>query len=197
MKTNRLLLLCAGTLMALTTGAAAHTGHGVMPDMAHGLMHPFGGPDHLLAMVAVGVFAAQLGGQAIWRVPAAFILVMIAGGAAGYLGLPLPMVEQGIGLSVVVLSIAVALGFRPAPVFAMGLVGLFAVFHGHAHGAEGANTVAFLPYAAGFVAATALLHLAGIALSRMADRLGATTASRLKRLIGAVGTVAGVMILAG
>jgi urease accessory protein len=197
MNMKRLALLSAGTLLALTTGAMAHTGHGTGQDLAHGFMHPLGGLDHLIAMVAVGVFAAQLGGRATYLVPVAFVLAMIAGGAAGYAGLPLPLVEQGIGLSVVALSVAVALGVRLPLVLSMGLVGLFAVFHGHAHGAEGADAAAFLPYAAGFVLATSALHIAGIALGLAIDRFGSTVSLNLKRLIGAAGAVAGVMILAG
>lgn len=197
MKTKRLALLLIGTLMALPSVAMAHTGHGTVPDIAHGFMHPFGGLDHLIAMVAVGVFAAQLGGRATWLVPLAFVLAMIMGGAAGYAGLPLPLVEQGIGLSVVMLSIAVALGLKLPLVPSMGLVGLFAVFHGHAHGAEGADAAAFLYYAIGFAAATAALHAAGVALGLALRRFGPTASVQLQRFVGAAGALAGVMILAG
>jgi len=197
MNMKKLALFSIGGLLALTSGAMAHPGHGAAQDLAHGFMHPLSGLDHLIAMVAVGVLAARLGGRATYMVPLAFLLAMIAGGAAGYAGLPLPMVEQGIGLSVVVLSIAVALDYRLPLTLSMGLVGLFAVFHGHAHGTEGANAEAFLPYAAGFIAATSALHIAGIALGLSLDRFGAKSSIYLKRLIGAAGAVAGVMILAG
>mgnify|MGYP003384540846 CR=1 FL=1 len=197
MNIKRLALLSIGALLALSTGAMAHTGQGVAHDLTHGFMHPLRGLDHLIAMVAVGVFAAQLGGRATYFVPVAFVLAMIAGGGAGYAGLPLPMVEQGIGLSVVVLSVAVALGARLPLAISMTVVGLFAVFHGHAHGAEGAGAANFIPYAAGFVLATSTLHIAGIALGRTVDHVGTTLSINLKRWIGAAGAIAGVMILAG
>lgn len=195
MRMNTLVALSIASSLALTTGAAAHSGHGIVPDLAHGFTHPLGGLDHVLAMVAVGVFAAQLAGRATWLVPATFIIMMVAGGIFGYSGLQLPMVEQGIGLSVVALGVLVALGFRPTLIVSMGLVSIFAVLHGHAHGAEGANAAALLPYTAGFVAATALLHLAGIALGLGIERFSATASVSIKRMIGAAGAIAGAVLL--
>ena len=134
-------------------------------------------------MVAVGLFAVNLGGAALWLVPSAFVGTMIFGGMLGYYGWPLPMVEEGIGLSVVVMGLAIALGVRLPTIAAMALVGLFAVFHGHAHGTEGIGLgISFLPYAAGFVAATGLLHVSGIALGLGLDRLGTTPSLVLKRV---------------
>ena len=127
------------TLLALAgfTGAAeAHTGHGHAIGFMHGFLHPLSGLDHMLAMVAVGLFAARLGGKAFWAVPLAFVAMMVVGGAMGMNGFGLPYVEFGIAASVIVLGAAVALDFSLPISAAMGLVGFFALFHGHAHGSE-------------------------------------------------------------
>jgi urease accessory protein len=179
------------------TPASAHIGLGHVAGFTHGFAHPLSGLDHIIAMVAVGLYAANLGGRNIWLVPAAFVATMIAGGALGYAGFPLPLVEVGIGLSVVVMSLAVAAGIRLPTAAAMTLVGLFALFHGHAHGSEGAELASFLPYAAGFVIATTLLHLAGISLGLGLDRLGPDTSVALKRVSGGAGALAGIAILVG
>ncbi|MFT3729985.1 MAG: HupE/UreJ family protein [Hyphomicrobium sp.] len=195
----RKLPLLACTALFMTAGPAfAHVGVGPVDTFSHGFMHPLTGIDHVLAMVAVGLFAANLGGAALWLVPSAFVGTMIFGGALGYYGWPLPMVEEGIGASVVVMGLAIALGVRLPTIAAMALVGLFALFHGHAHGSEGIGIgVSFLPYAAGFVGATALLHITGIALGLSLDRLGETPAAIMKKCAGVAGAIAGVSILAG
>lgn len=185
-----LLALCLTAVPAF-----AHVGVDHVAGLTHGFAHPLGGLDHMLAMVAVGLYAASLGGSALWLVPMAFVGTMIAGGLLGYGGMPLPLVEQGIGLSVVVLGAAIALGVKLPTVAAMALVGLFALFHGHAHGSEGAEIAAFLPYAAGFVVATTLLHGAGIALGLGLDQLGETSSVVFKRAAGVAGALAGVALL--
>lgn len=186
------------TALALMPGAAlAHTGTGAHIDAMHGFLHPLTGLDHILAMVAVGVFAAQLGGRSLWAVPVAFLLAMVAGGAAGYFGASLPMVEQGIALSVIVMGLAVALGVKLPTVAAMVLVGLFAVFHGHAHGAEGAGAGSFAGYAIGFVIATSLLHAAGVLLGKGLRRLEGSLSLNAQRLVGSAGAAAGAAILLG
>ena len=157
-----LLSLAAALLMLAATAAQAHTGVGGTAGFAHGFAHPLGGIDHVLVMVAVGLFAAQLGGRALWLVPLSFVSVMMAGGALGMAGVAMPFVEIGIGLSVVVLGLAVAFGLHLPTAAAMALVGLFAIFHGHAHGAEMPESASGLAYGAGFVLATALLHALGI-----------------------------------
>jgi urease accessory protein len=159
-------------------------------------MHPLGGLDHLLAMVAVGLYAALLGGRALWLVPATFVGVMALGGALGAAGYPLPHVETGIALSVIVLGLAVALRANLPTLAAMALAGLFAIFHGHAHGAEMPADAAAVSYSAGFMLATALLHGAGIAIGLAAGRL-AERGSRAIRLAGGAVALAGVVILAG
>jgi urease accessory protein len=185
-------------LLLLTTGSAfAHVGLGHVETFQAGFFHPLGGIDHVLAMVAVGLYAASLGGAALWLVPCAFVGMMIVGGVIGYSGIPLPLVEQAIGLSVVVMGLAIALGVRLPVAIAMGLVGLFALFHGHAHGSEGAELASFLAYASGFIVATVALHAAGISLGIGLDRLGTAQAGYLRRLAGAVGALAGVSLLFG
>lgn len=153
--------------IVLTAPAAAHTG-GVAGGFAGGIAHPFFGPDHVVAMFAVGLWGAFLGAPAIFLLPIVFPLVMAAGGALGILGIPLPAVETGIAVSAAVLGLMVALAANPPLWVAALLVGIFAVFHGHAHGAElppGADAVA---YSIGFVIATGLLHLLGIAFGLLA-----------------------------
>lgn len=148
--------------MLLATPAPAHTGESAGGFLA-GLSHPVLGPDHVAAMVAVGLWGAFLGQPAIFLLPVVFPLVMAFGGVLGILGVPLPATETGIASSAIVLGLMVALAVRPPLWVAAVLVGAFAIFHGYAHGRElpdGANAVAF---SAGFVIATGLLHLAGIA----------------------------------
>jgi urease accessory protein len=152
----------ASIMMLIATPAFAHTGEGTGGFLA-GLAHPVFGPDHVVAMVAVGLWGAFLGAPAIWLLPIVFPLVMAGGGVLGILGVPLPAVETGIAASAIVLGLMVALAARPPLWAAALLVGAFAIFHGYAHGKElpdGANAVAF---SAGFVIATGLLHLTGIA----------------------------------
>ncbi|WP_019998815.1 HupE/UreJ family protein [Aureimonas ureilytica] len=181
----------------LPTAAFAHTGVGDTAGFLHGFEHPIGGLDHILAMVAVGVFAYVLGGRALWLVPAAFVGVMVVGFALGVAQVDVPFVELGIALSSVVIGGAAALG-RPMPVgVAMALVGVFAVFHGHAHGAEMPETAGGLTYAAGFIAATALLHTAGIALAFGAATLIGRYGRTVARAAGAVFALGGVGVLAG
>jgi urease accessory protein len=147
--------------------ALAHTGEGVGGFLS-GLAHPVFGLDHVVAMMAVGLWGVFLGQPAIWLLPIVFPLVMAFGAVLGIVGVPLPAVETGIATSAIVLGAMVALAARPPLWTAAALVGTFAIFHGYAHGKElpdGANAVAF---AAGFVIATGLLHLTGIAFGQFA-----------------------------
>lgn len=193
--TFRAILSAAAAVLVLIPGvAAAHTGHGDASGFTHGFMHPVGGLDHVLAMLAVGLYAGLLGGRAMWGVPATFVAVMAIGGALGAAGVALPYVEIGIGLSVVVLGLAVALRLPLPMAGAMALVALFAVFHGHAHGAEMPQDASGTAYAAGFMLATALLHGTGIALALAAGRLGGV---RVAQTAGGAMALAGIAILGG
>lgn len=176
--------------------AAAHMGLGGHGGFAHGFMHPVGGLDHVLAMAAVGMLAAHLGGRALWLVPTAFAAMMAAGGLLGFAGAPLPFVEPGIGLSVIALGLLVALRVHIPTVLAMAIAGLFAVFHGHAHGTELPMGSAPAAFAAGFVIATALLHGAGIVLGLGLDRLARTSRNWATRAVGGLMALSGVSLLA-
>jgi urease accessory protein len=195
MLTRRLLALPA-TLALLPTAAMAHTGVGDVGGFAHGFWHPITGLDHVLAMVLIGVLAWQLGGRALWLVPATFVLVMAVGGALGIAGMTLPLVELGIALSVVVLGAAVALGMRAPVAVAMGVAGLFAIFHGHAHGAEMPGDASGLAYGVGFMIATALLHLCGLGLGYLVGAAGDRYAV-VVRSAGGLAAIAGIAILTG
>jgi urease accessory protein len=148
--------------------ALAHPGHDE-GQFIGGLSHPVGGADHLLAMVALGLLAAQVGGRALWALPCAFVGAMIAGGLSGWAGLPFPGVEPMILASVVILGALVAMAARlPLSVMLPGIA-LFGFAHGWAHGAEG-PAHGLIPYAIGFAAATMALHLVGIGAGKLLDR---------------------------
>ena len=190
-------LLAPLLLAAMTASASAHTGHGDASGLAHGFLHPVGGPDHILAMVTVGLLAAQIGGRAIWLVPASFVALMTLGGALGAGGVALPFVELGIGLSVVVLGAAVALRPRAAAPVAMALVGFFAIFHGHAHGAEMPESAGGLAYGVGFILGTAFLHAIGVGAGLAVGRARAGRGEILLRSMGALIALAGAVLLGG
>src|SRR5262252_8257146 len=161
------IVLIAAALLLADLPAFAHSGSS-SGGFAGGFAHPLFGPDHVVAMVAVGLWGALLAAPAIWLLPVVFPLVMAVGGVIGILGIPIPGVEIGIAVSAIVLGAMVAAGARPPLWVAAVLVGAFAIFHGHAHGTElppGADAVAF---SLGFVIATGLLHLAGIAFGLIA-----------------------------
>jgi urease accessory protein len=181
----------------LVGAAEAHTGVGITHGFTSGFGHPMTGVDHILAMVAVGMFAAHLGGRAMWLVPMSFVAMMAVGGALGITGVDLPLVELGIAMSVIVLGALVALQTSMPTSIAMGLVGFFALFHGHAHGAEMLEDVGGLTYAAGFMLATALLHIAGLGIGLGLSRLASTHSKSVIQAGGIAMAAAGVGILAG
>jgi urease accessory protein len=185
--------LAAAGMVLMPTVALAHTGVGNTSGFVDGFGHPISGLDHVLAMLIVGVFAWQLGGRALWLVPMTFVGVMAVGGMLGVAGIGIPFVEIGIALSVVVLGAIVAFDVKAPIAMAMGVVGLFAMFHGHAHGAEIPENAGGVAYAAGFMIATAILHLAGISIGFLIG----TADKRLVRLAGGLTTVAGVVLLVG
>jgi urease accessory protein len=157
-------LALAALLLAASGPALAHEGGLAAGGFGTGFLHPLLGLDHVVAMVAVGLWGAFLGAPAIWVLPVAFPLVMALGGALGVMGVALPAVETGIAASAIVIGVAVALAFRPPIWIAAVIVAFFAIFHGHAHGTEMPGALSPLAYAAGFVIGTGFLHLAGIAL---------------------------------
>jgi urease accessory protein len=179
-----MLLLC--TLPGL---ALAHTGAGQTAGFLHGLSHPIGGMDHLLAMVAVGLWAAQMGGRALWIVPCTFVGAMILGGAAGFSALPLPFIEQGILASVLVLGLLIAFACRLPLPYSVTLVGVFALFHGYAHGAEMPAALGAASYVAGFTCATATLHAAGMGIGLILQKM---QLQALTRLTGGTVALAGL-----
>ena len=156
-------LIVALTVVCFAGVATAHEVTGIAGGFASGFMHPLLGWDHVVAMVAVGLWGAFLGRPSIWILPVVFPLVMALGGALGVAGVPLPAVETGIALSAVVLGAMVAFAARPPIWVAAVVVGAFAIFHGHAHGTELPGASSALSYSIGFVIATGLLHLGGIA----------------------------------
>lgn len=165
MKTKLAAQTCfAIPLLLLSSLVAAHTGEGINSGFASGFWHPILGWDHVVAMVAVGLWGAFLGAPAIWLLPVVFPLVMAFGGALGMIGVPLPAVETGIALSGVVLGLLVVFAVRAPLWVAAIIVGVFAIFHGHAHGTEFPTEFNAYGYAVGFVIGTGLMHLIGIAI---------------------------------
>jgi urease accessory protein len=155
------LLLVIGSVV-WSHPALAHITQGSMGGFGSGFKHPLTGPDHFLAMFAVGIWGAQMGGRRIWTLPVTFPLIMAAGGLAGMLGLKLPDVELGIAVSVLALGSAILFAWRPAEAVALLLISVFAICHGYAHGVELPKAADPADYAVGFVVATGLIHVFGI-----------------------------------
>jgi urease accessory protein len=175
--TASLVVLATVAAMAFSSAAFAHPGHPHL-DVAGGFAHPLSGLDHLLAMVAVGLWAAQLGGRALWLMPLTFVATMTAGAALGIGGMAMPIVEIGIAASVLVLGAMVALRLKPSLTIGLPVVAAFAALHGYAHGVELPTDASGLAYGAGFIAATFALHLVGIALGLLANRAPMRFAAR-------------------
>jgi urease accessory protein len=188
---NRLatLLVLSLTMLAYIPTAGAHSMRTEGTGFIIGLAHPFMGLDHLLAMIAVGIWAAQIGGSAVWRLPLSFIAMMAIAALFGASGYGLPTLEPMIAGSVVLLGLMVVFAIRLPVNLSMLLVGLFAVFHGYAHGLEMPQASSAFLYGSGFVLATALLHLIGIGLGKVAYRQ-----HLLSRLSGTIITVTGLYL---
>lgn len=191
--TMRATSLLSPVLTLVSAPAFAHVGAGPVEGFGHGLLHPLMGIDHILAMVAVGLWAGLVGGRARFVYPLAFMAMMVLAGAWAMAGGELPGAEAGIAASVVILGLAIAL--KASPPLAAGALacGIFAIFHGFAHGAELPENASGLGYAVGFVIATAALHGAGLLL---ASRL-ASYAPAVARIAGGGLALAGVVMLAG
>ena len=172
-----------GVAGMLPLPAFAHPGAGHIPGFSAGFSHPFGGMDHMLAMVAVGFWAAQMGGRAVWAVPCAFVGTMVLGGLVGTAGLSMPYVEQGILASILVLGVLIAGAFKFSVAASGALVGAFALFHGYAHGVEIPADIAAVSYSAGFSLATLALHSAGLLAGSGGQKL---YNGRVSRFIGFV-----------
>jgi urease accessory protein len=198
MAMRKLLVRSAGVLGGLAllapTAAWAHTGVGPADGLIHGMLHPLLGVDHLLAMIAVGVWATQLGGRAVVALPAAFVATMAIGAAAGAAGFAMPGVEAGILLSVLSLGALAAAAKRLPIALAMAVVAIFALFHGHAHGTEMPATIAGWAYGMGFVTATAALHAAGIGLVLAARSVRPVSGLQWDRIAGATIAAAGLIL---
>ncbi|WP_312945492.1 HupE/UreJ family protein [Agrobacterium sp.] len=188
---KRISIAAAG-LAATTLPAFAHLNPEEHGSFMAGFSHPLFGADHILAMVAVGIWAAQIGGRALWVVPSAFVGTMAIGFMMALGGIDLPFVEPAILASVIALGLLVAMAARFPVSAAAAVVGIFALFHGHAHGGE-LGSAGALQFGVGFVIATALLHVAGIAAGLGVSRLGAVAS----RIIGALTALAGLTLAFG
>ncbi|NRA55240.1 MAG: HupE/UreJ family protein [Gammaproteobacteria bacterium] len=167
---NKKLLTLIGMMLMLPKLAYAHEAPGGAGFMA-GFSHPVLGFDHLLAMLSVGILSAQMGGKAIWKIPATFIVIMLVGGVLGINGVHIVSVELGIVCSVLVLGVAIATEKKIPAFVAMIFVGFFAIFHGHAHGAEMPYLAEPMLYACGFVAGTAIIHITGVLIGVITHKL--------------------------
>lgn len=195
MLNRKLLAVGTAALTALiATGASAHPGHGLEATFTGGGAHPFSGLDHVLAMIGVGLWGAQMGGKAIWQLPLAFVGALILGALVGMAGAGLPVMEIGIAGSVAVLGLAIVFAPKIPAWAGFAITALFGLLHGHAHGAEMPASGSAASYVIGFVAATLALHALGVGLGV----LGRKQALRLApRALGAMGAVVGVLMLAG
>lgn len=169
----------------------AHPGVAPATGFMGGVGHTIGGVDHCLSMIAVGLWAAQIGGRALWVVPCTFVGVMVAGSILGMAGVAVPFVEEGILVSVLVLGILVAGAFRMSIACSSLVVGLFAFLHGHAHGTEMSGAPGAISYLVGFSLAAAMLHLLGMGVSTLMHRLNLQP---VNRCIGATIAFAGLML---
>lgn len=189
--------LALGMLAATAAPAFAHLNPDEHGSLAAGLSHPLFGVDHILAMVAVGLWAALLGGRALWLVPTAFVGTMAVGFAAALAGAPLPFVEPVILASVVVIGLLAAMAFKVPTGMAMVMVGFFAFFHGHAHGGE-LGSAGALSFGFGFAISTALLHAAGIGIGLGLGRLfGDGLGRTATRVAGAATALGGIWLAIG
>lgn len=186
-----LLLLLSLCWIAPVSAHEIHSGGGFMS----GFNHPVLGFDHLLAMLSVGMLSTQLGGRAIWTVPLAFVTFMLVGGILGLYAIAVPFVEIGIALSVLLLGLAIAFDRQIPLLFAMAFVGVFAIFHGHAHGAEMPELASPVLYALGFLFGTAVIHLGGVMIGLGMQRM--TGQRNLMRVTGAAIAAMGGYLLAG
>lgn len=191
MKLTRLLALAAFVVPVLAHAHPGHEGHELTWDFTSGAIHPLSGWDHVLAMMAVGLWAAQLGGRSRWLVPTAFVGLMTLGALLGHAGFAIAGVEQGIAASILILGVLIAAAVKLPVRACMAVVGAFALFHGVAHGAEMPGTASGLSYGIGFVASTIFLHAVGLGLG-----LGLRNEEKMARFAGGAVAIAGVLAFA-
>jgi urease accessory protein len=168
---NRFARLALAACLFMPLLGHAHTGVGSPSGFLSGIVHPIGGSDHLLAMVAIGVWAAQMGRRYIWAVPLAFVSATALGGMLGVLGISAPLGEQGIVVTLLALGILIAAAIRLPLAASVAIAGAFAVFHGHAHGAGMPEDASWIVYGIGFALATAVLHGIGIGFGLLMQRI--------------------------
>ena len=191
-----LSVLMTAVFICCSGAASAHDGTQLpFGAFLSGLTHPVLGLDHFLAMLSVGILSAQIGGRAIWTVPGTFVLIMALGGLLGWIDIGLSAIEVGIAFSVVALGTAIAIDKKVPIVVAMSAVGVFAVFHGYAHGQEMPEVANAVTYALGFMTGTALLHLLGVVIGDISQHYA--RGKILLRLAGAGIAATGAMFLAG
>jgi urease accessory protein len=179
----------------MPTAVLAHPGHGSAHDVWQGFVHPLGGLDHLLAMIAVGVIAAGLGGRALWAVPLSFIATMALAGTIAMAGVMFPDPEIGVAFSVIVLGAVIALPIRLPVAAATAMVVAAALFHGYAHGLEVPDAASGIAFGVGFVVTTALLHFAGVRAGLALIRFDAARGRQLARVGGSSMAIAGAVTL--
>ncbi|MGH9366854.1 MAG: HupE/UreJ family protein [Thermoanaerobaculia bacterium] len=184
--------LLALAMALLPRAALAHAEKGAAAGFVTGFRHPLSGWDHILAMISVGLWGAQLGIPAIWLLPVTFPMMMAIGGFLGLVGVPLPGVEIGIALSAIVLGLMAAIEAKPKLPIAMAMVAVFALFHGHAHGSELAPGTSALAFSLGFVIATGCLHGVGISIGLVHGR---PAGRQIVRAAGALIAAAGAFFL--
>lgn len=189
---NKRALVTLAVMLLYSPAIFAHPLKGEATGFITGFRHPISGLDHVLAMIAVGLWGAQLGAPAIWVLPVAFPLVMAMGGMLGLMGVPIPGIEYGIAMSAILLGAAVMFELKPPLVLAALLVGFFAIFHGHAHGAELPPGQSAMLYSIGFVIATGCLHAIGIGIGAV-HRWG--WGQKFLRVAGALVTLGGFFFM--
>lgn len=191
-------MVTVGALLTLPCAALGHPGHGEHissgSSLLSGLLHPLFGLDHLLAMLSVGLYASQLRGRAVWALPLAFVGLMVGGAVSAIAGVELPLVEGGIIASVLALGLLIAFAVRMPVIAASLLTGVFAVFHGHAHGSELVAGGSAFAYGVGFTVSTALLHVVAVAVGLAAAKLAD---GRAVRWAGGLVAASGVLLVAG
>jgi urease accessory protein len=187
-----LILILISGVCVIPQGAAAHIIQGAQGGFGSGFEHPLTGPDHFLAMFAVGLWGAQMGGRLVWTLPVTFPLIMVVGGITGMLGWSLSGTEIGIALSILTLGMAIALAWHPAEWMAICLIAFFALCHGYAHGVELPLAADPADYAIGFVVATGMIHLSGIGIGLALNK---PMGGRLTRMLGALIGISGIYFL--